>query len=193
MLSLAQESDGSLTGHLLIAMPSLTDSAFAQTVIFLCAHSPDDGAMGLVINRRLAEPDFDDLMTQLEIMPMPPRRRITLCAGGPVESTRGFVLHSDDWTGDGSLPVHGHVVLTASLDVLREIAGGQGPEKALLALGHASWAPGQLESEIKENAWLPVPASEGILFGPETDRKWQRALTELGVDPVCLVGGAGHA
>ncbi len=183
----------SLTGQLLIAMPSLTDRNFAQTVIFLCAHSPDDGAMGLVVNRRLPEPGFDDLLTQLEILPTPPRRRIALCSGGPMDSARGFVLHSSDWSGDGSLTVDDDIVLTASLDVLREIADGSGPRQALLALGHATWGPGQLESEIRQNAWLSAPANEAILFGADHDRKWRRALAVLGVDPLRLVGEAGNA
>ncbi len=193
MFSLLPDPDASLTGHLLIAMPSLTDRNFAQTVIFLCAHSPQDGAMGLVVNRRLAEPGFDDLLAQLEIEPAPPRRRIALCSGGPMESSRGFVLHSSDWSGDGSLTVDDGIVLTASLDVLREIADGQGPSKALLALGHASWGPGQLESEIRENAWLPSASSDAIVFGTDHDRKWRRAMAVLGVDPLRLVDGVGHA
>ena len=185
--------EGSLTGQLLIAMPSLADRNFTQTVIFLCAHSLKDGAMGLVVNRRLAEPGFDDLLAQLEIAPTPPRRRIVLCSGGPMESSRGFVLHSSDWTGDGSLTVDDGIVLTASLDVLREIADGQGPQKALLALGHAAWGPGQLESEIRQNAWLSVPAVDAIVFGSDHERKWRRALATLGVDPLRLVSEAGNA
>ena len=193
MLSLPDDSDVSLTGHLLIAMPSLLDRTFSQTVIFLCAHSVEDGAMGLVVNRRLTEPGFDDLLAQLEIAPIPPRRRIALCAGGPIESSRGFVLHSSDWSGDGSLTVDDGIVLTASLDVLREIADGQGPRQAMLALGHAAWGPGQLEAEIRRNAWLSAPADEAIVFGTEHDRKWRRAFAALGVDPLRLVGEIGNA
>lgn len=193
MFSLHDDPDASLTGHLLIAMPSLQDRTFSQTVIFLCAHSVEDGAMGLVVNRRLTEPGFDDLLAQLEIAPAPPRRRVALCIGGPVESSRGFVLHSSDWSGDGSLTVDDGIVLTASLDVLREIAEGHGPRQALLALGHAAWGPGQLESEIRQNAWLPAPASEAIVFGTDHDRKWRRAFADLGVDPLRLVGEVGNA
>ncbi len=182
-----------LTGQLLIAMPAMSDRNFAQTVIFLCAHSADDGAMGLVVNRRLPEPGFDDLMSQLEILPAPPRRRIALCSGGPMDGARGFVLHSSDWSGEGSLTVDDDVVLTASLDVLREIADGHGPRQALLALGHATWGPGQLESEIRQNVWLSAPAEESILFGVDHDRKWRRALAGLGVDPLQLVADSGNA
>ncbi len=183
----------SLTGQLLIAMPSLVDRAFQQTVVFLCAHSLDDGAMGLVVNRRLAEPGFDDLMAQLDIAPAPPRRRIALCAGGPIESSRGFVLHSSDWSGAGSLTVDDGIVLTASLDVLRDIAEGQGPRQALLALGHAAWGPGQLESEIRQNAWLTAPPSDALVFGAEHDRKWRRAFAAMGIDPLRLVADIGNA
>lgn len=182
-----------LTGQFLIAMPSLSDRNFVQTVIFLCAHSLDDGAMGLVVNRRLPEPGFDDLMSQLEILPAPPRRRIALCSGGPMDGARGFVLHSSDWSGEGSLTVDEDIVLTASLDVLREIADGNGPRHALLALGHATWGPGQLESEIRQNVWLSAPADEAILFGTDHDLKWRRALAGLGVDPLQLVGEVGNA
>ncbi|MCQ8241196.1 YqgE/AlgH family protein [Rhizosaccharibacter radicis] len=186
-------SDG-LTGQLLIATPALGDAPpFARSVIFLCAHSTEDGAMGLIVNQGLSEPGFDDLMSQLEIAPSPPRRRITLCSGGPVEGSRGFVLHSDDWTSDGSLAVQDGIALTASLDVLRVIADGSGPKDAFLALGHASWAPGQLEDEIRRNAWLPAPSSEAILFGNNHGAKWHRALASLGIDPSRLVGSQGHA
>ena len=183
----------SLTGRLLIAMPALVSSPFAQTVIFLCAHSVEDGAMGLVVNRRLSQPGFDELLEQLGVAPNPPRRRIMLCAGGPVENSRGFVLHSADWTGDGSLAVDDQIVLTASLDVLKVIAGGAGPRQALLALGHATWAPGQLEQEIQQNAWLSAPTSDGIVFATDHDNKWRRALGSLNIDPIRLSSAAGHA
>ncbi len=193
MFSLQSDLDASLTGRLLIAMPALVSSPFAQSVIFMCAHSVEDGAMGLVVNRRLSQPGFDELLEQLGVTPAPPRRRIMLCAGGPVENSRGFVLHSADWTGDGSLAVDDATVLTASLDVLRVIADGAGPRHALLALGHATWAPGQLEEEIQQNAWLSAPASEGIVFGADHDSKWRRALGSLNIDPIRLSAVAGHA
>ena len=193
MFALQSDLEASLTGRLLIAMPALVSSPFAQSVVFLCAHSIDDGAMGLVVNRRLSQPGFDELLEQLGVVPAPPRRRITLCAGGPVENSRGFVLHSADWTGDGSLAVDDSIVLTASLDVLKVIADGAGPRQALLALGHATWAPGQLEQEIQQNAWLSAPSSDGIVFGPDHDSKWRRALGSLNIDPIRLSGVVGHA
>jgi len=182
-----------LSGRLLIAMPALTAPPFAHSVVYLCAHSPQDGAMGLVINRRLSQPNFGALMEQLGVEPNPPARRIGLCTGGPVASERGFVLHSSDWSGDGSLPVDDATTLTASLDVLRAIASGDGPRRAVLALGHASWSPGQLEDEIAANVWLAAPPCDDIIFDRDFDTKWRRALNTLGIDPMRLVSGIGHA
>jgi putative transcriptional regulator len=181
-----------LTGQLLIAMPAMEDPRFSQSVIYLCAHTPE-GAMGLVLNRPLQRPKFDDLLRQLEVAPAPPARRITLCAGGPMDNARGFVLHTTDWTGEGSLRVDDTVALTASLDVLKAIAEGNGPREGLLALGYAGWGPGQLDAEIQQNAWLSVPADETIVFDGDHDTKWRRALGKLNIDPLLLSGAAGHA
>lgn len=186
------ESGGYLPGHLLIAMPGMQDPRFAQAVIFLCAHSPE-GAMGLVLNHPLASMAFDDLLRQLELEPVPPQRRIRLVSGGPVESGRGFVLHTDDWTTEGSLKVVPGLTLTASLDILKALAGGGGPREGVLALGYAGWAPGQLEEEIQQNAWLSVPADEALIFHEEASRAWQAALAKLHIDPGLLSGAAGHA
>jgi putative transcriptional regulator len=185
-------ADQFLTGQLLIAMPTMADPRFAQAVIYVCAHTLD-GAMGLVVNRPLTKPKFDDLLRQLEIEPVPPARRIRLCAGGPVEHARGFVLHTADWTGEGSLKVNDALALTASLDVLKAIAEGGGPREGVLALGYAGWGPGQLEAEIQQNTWLSVPATERLLFGEEDDSKWRRALASMKIDPLLLSGAAGHA
>jgi putative transcriptional regulator len=181
-----------LTGQLLIAMPAMEDPRFAQSVIYLCAHTPE-GAMGLVLNRPLQRPKFDELLRQLDVAPVPPARRIRLCAGGPMDNARGFVLHTTDWTGEGSLRVNDTLALTASLDVLKAIAEGNGPREGLLALGYAGWGPGQLDAEIQQNAWLSVPADETIVFDADHDTKWRRALGKLNIDPLLLSGAAGHA
>ena len=181
-----------LTGQLLIAMPMMEDPRFAQSVIYLCAHTPE-GAMWLVLNRPLQRPKFDELLRQLEVAPVPPARRIRLCAGGPMDNARGFVLHTTDWTGEGSLRVDDSLALTASLDVLKAIAEGNGPREGLLALGYAGWGPGQLDAEIQQNAWLSVPADETIVFDGDHDTKWRRALGKLNIDPLLLSGAAGHA
>lgn len=183
---------GFLTGQMLIAMPGLMSPPFAQSVIYLCAHTAE-GAMGIVLNRPLASPTFDDLLRQLDIAPTPPARRIRLCSGGPVDNARGFVLHTADWTGDGSLRVDDGVALTASLDVLKAIAGGGGPKEGLLALGYAGWGAGQLEAEIVQNSWLSVPADLGLVFDAGHDSKWRRALGLLKIDPLLLSSVAGRA
>jgi putative transcriptional regulator len=185
-------AEGFLTGQLLVAMPTMADPRFAQSVIYVCAHTAD-GAMGLVVNRPIVKPSFDDLLRQLEVAPVPPMRRIRLCAGGPVENGRGFVLHTVDWTGEGSLRVNDALALTASLDVLKAIAGGGGPREGLLALGYAGWGPGQLDNEIQQNAWLSVPAQETLVFDEGHDTKWHRALATLHIDPLLLSSAAGHA
>ncbi len=182
----------SLTGQILIAMPKMSDPRFNQSVIFLCAHTPE-GAMGIILNRPLSKPKFDELLQQLEIEPSPPTRKIRLCTGGPVDNNRGFVLHSPDWVTDGSLEVDGQRVLTASMDILKAIAEGGGPAQCLLALGYAGWGPGQLDEEIMQNAWLNAPADDAILFGGDDASKWQRALAKLRVNAAMLSGEAGRA
>jgi putative transcriptional regulator len=183
---------GLLTGQLLIAMPAMNTPHFSQAVIYLCAHTPE-GAMGIVLNRPLATPSFDDLLEQLDVAPVPPMRRIELCRGGPVDNARGFVLHTADWTGDGSLVVDDRVALTASLDVLKAIADGGGPKRGFLALGYAGWGPGQLDQEMQDNAWLSAPASVDLMFDSEHGTKWRRAMAILKVDPILLSDTAGHA
>ena len=186
------QDESVLTGKLLIAMPGMEAEHFHKAVIYLCAHSPD-GAMGLVLNKPLGSPTFDDLLKQLGIEPVPPARMIDLYQGGPVDSGRGFVLHTSDWTGDGSLVVDQQVALTASLDVLKAFANGGGPEHGLLALGYAGWGPGQLDYEMQENAWLSAPASLKFLFDRDHETKWRRAMAILKVDPALLSLSAGHA
>jgi putative transcriptional regulator len=187
----AMEQEMTLTGQLLVAMPSMGDDRFAQAVIYVCAHTPE-AAMGIIINRPLIRPSFDDLLRQLDIEPLPPARRIRVCAGGPVEDSRGFVLHTEDWSSEGSLRVTDTMSLTASLDVLKAIAGGGGPRSGVLALGYAGWGPGQLDEEMQRNAWLSVPADETLVFDADDSSKWRRALAKLKIDPLLLSGDAGH-
>jgi len=188
----ARDATNFLTGQLLIAMPMMEDPRFAQSVIYLCAHTPE-GAMGLVLNRPLQRPKFDELLRQLEVAPVPPARRIRLCAGGPMDNARGFVLHTTDWTGEGSLRVNDFLALTASLDVLKAIAEGRGPREGLLALGYAGWGPGQLESELRQGVWLTCDPDEDLLFGEDHAAKWAAALAKLGVSPEHLSSQGGRA
>lgn len=181
-----------LTGQLLIAMPAMTDPRFTQSVIFICAHN-QDGAMGVVLNRPIKSPKFAGLLHQLGVEPSPPVRVLTVGAGGPVDDNRGFVLHSPDWAGEGSLEVDDSHVLSANLDILRAIAAGGGPEKARLVLGYAGWGAGQLDEEMKQNSWLNVPADEAIIYDTAYTTKWQRALAKLRIDPAQLSSSAGRA
>ncbi|MCL2430316.1 MAG: YqgE/AlgH family protein [Alphaproteobacteria bacterium] len=191
-MAMSDSKDRFLTGSLLIAMPSIGDGRFTQSVIFVCAHTPE-GAMGIVVNRPLEAPSFDDLLKQLEISPVPPARRIRLCAGGPVDNARGFVLHTSDWTSDASLQVDDQLSLTASLDVLKAIAEGGGPRQGILALGYAGWGPGQLDAELTNNVWLSVSPDETLVFDSADETKWLRALAKLHIDPLQLSDVAGHA
>jgi putative transcriptional regulator len=191
---------GFLDGQMLIAMPGMPDARFARSVIYMCAHS-GEGAMGLVINRAARSIGFPELLVQLDIIAkdqairLPERAgQVTVLSGGPVETTRGFVLHSTDMViEDSTLTVAQNMGLTISVDMLRAIARGEGPENAVLALGYASWSAGQLEREIQENTWLHAPMDPDIVFSPDQDSKYDRALRRLGIDPAFLSQDAGHA
>ena len=187
-----QKTTGYLSGQLLIAMPQMQDPRFARTVVYLCAHTAE-GAMGLVINRMFDGLSFSELMGQLELSPGPGSRHIRIHFGGPVDSGRGFVLHSPDYTHDTTMQVSETVALTATVDVLKAMADGHGPRSSFLALGYAGWGAGQLDAEIRENAWLNVPADEALLCGQDLDHKWERAIHKLGIDFAALSGVAGHA
>ncbi|MGE5779501.1 MAG: YqgE/AlgH family protein [Hyphomicrobiales bacterium] len=184
--------DNDLVGQLLVAMPGMRDPRFAKTVVYMCAHSPE-GAMGLVLNRILESLTFGDLLEQLGIAPPPAGHAINVHFGGPVETGRGFVLHSSDYKQDGTLVVASDFSLTATVDILRAIAAGQGPRHHLLALGYAGWGPGQLDGEIRANGWLHVAADEALVFDASLDSKWDRAMAKIGIDPRMLSDAAGHA
>jgi putative transcriptional regulator len=192
--------EGFLDGQLLVAMPGMADTRFARSVIYVCAHS-QDGAMGIVVNQRARKINFPELLVQLEVIApdeairLPTRAEgIQVLKGGPVETGRGFVLHSADFHIDNStLPIDDGVSLTATVDILRAIAKGDGPDRAVLALGYAGWSPGQLEEEIQQNGWLNLPADPGLLFDTDFDNKYSRALRTIGIDPAMLSAEAGHA
>ena len=184
--------DGYLTGQFLIAMPTMGDPRFERTVIYMCAHSAD-GAMGLVVNRVASEIDFPELLNQLEIETDGIKTPIPVLTGGPVETGRGFVLHSMDYSQDATLKVTDEVGLTATVDILRAIAEGEGPAKSLLTLGYAGWSSGQLDNEIQANGWLNVSSDTSILFDEDLNSKWDRAVRKVGIDPSFLSVEAGHA
>lgn len=192
MMAFSQKASPYLVGQLLIAMPGMSDPRFQRSVIYMCAHSAE-GAMGLVVNKLFDTIDFRDLLAQLEIEPLEPIPKLRVHYGGPVESGRGFVLHSTDVTQEGTMLVDDDVGLTATVDILRAIAGGQGPEHRLLALGYAGWGPGQLDAEIQANGWLNAPADSALLFDRDVETKWERSIAKLGVSLSMLSGDAGHA
>ena len=191
---------GYLDGQMLIAMPSMRDERFLRSVIYVCAHS-SDGAMGIIVNQLASNVNFPDLLVQLEVIPaadviqLPQRAgTVKVLKGGPVETGRGFVLHSADFFIENStLPIDDGICLTATLDILKAIARGQGPASAVLALGYAGWAPGQLENEIQENGWLHCAADAELIFGSDNDGKYAKALKKLGIDLGMLSSEAGHA
>lgn len=189
-----------LDGQLLVAMPLMSDKRFARSVIYMCAHS-DEGAMGLIINQPARNVSAPDILQRLQIVPKGGRdalpdgiRSLPIHIGGPVEAGRGFVLHSADYfVEDSTLAIEQGVCLTATLDILKAIADGNGPNRALLALGYAGWSPGQLETEILSNGWLNCPADADLLFDANMDTKYARALGKLGIELSHLVNDAGHA
>jgi putative transcriptional regulator len=183
---------GFLTGKCLVAMPGMSDPRFSRAVVYLCAHT-DEGAMGLVLNRAIPDFSFVDLLDQLNIPATPRCQRIQVQFGGPVESQRGFVLHSADYVHEGTLVVDDAVALTATLEVLRDIATGTGPSQTLMALGYAGWSPGQLDEELRQNVWLTVEADPDLVFAPDLEAKYGLALSRLGIDPALLASEGGHA
>ncbi len=189
---------GFLNDHFLVAMPGMRDDRFSRTVIYVCAHS-EEGAMGLIINQP-QQMQFSDLVVQLGIMEedqlirLPARARdFVVRNGGPVDRSRGFVLHTDDFRVESSLPVSEDICLTATVDILRAISRGKGPRSALMTLGYSSWSPGQLEREVSENDWLTCPAKFDLLFDTDMDAKYDRVLTSIGIDLSRLSTVAGHA
>ena len=189
-----------LDGQMLIAMPVMEDERFQRSVIYMCAHS-SEGAMGIIVNRPAGSIDFPGLLMQLNIIKKGERimlgedaEAMKVLRGGPVETGRGFVLHSSDFfIKDSTLPIDDDISLTATLDILKAIATGSGPKRAILALGYAGWGPGQLENELQHNGWLHCPADPDLVFGKDVDGKYERALKKLGIELAMLSNEAGHA
>jgi len=182
-----------LCGKLLVAMPGMGDTRFEKAVIFMCAHTPE-GAMGLIVNKPARHVNVTELLRQLKIETTDNRRNIPAYFGGPVEHGRGFVLHSADYqSGESTLKVDEQFGMTATLDILEEIANGNGPETAILMLGYSGWGPGQVEDEIVQNGWLTCDATPEIVFAEDNEAKWTAALKTLGIDPQSLSATAGRA
>lgn len=189
------DSPYSLAGNMLVATPALSQTIFAQSVIYLCAHSHQSGAVGIVVNARLENRVLDEIFSHLDLALRSPqiKKHVTTSAGGPVESNRGLILYSGEWSSENTMPVTKDINLSTSISVLNNILSRNTSHKILLALGYASWEANQLEEELKQNAWLVLPADEQLIFHKNHIGKWKRALNLLGIEPAQLTAFYGHA
>ncbi len=181
-----------LTGQLLISMPSLNDERFFKTVIYLCAHSKD-GAMGIIINKKIDYDLYPDLLQQLGIDKPLGNKKLFIRYGGPVESGRGFILHSDEIMQKDTLSIEKGVALTSTAEFFEDLSEDKGPRNSILALGYAGWSPGQLENEILSNSWMTLQTDSSFLFDDEVSNKWLNAYKLLGIDPNKLSYQSGRA
>lgn len=195
-MPMAANSSPWITGKFLVATPAMPDPRFAQSVIFMCQHGPE-GALGLIVNKQIDDLPLSEVLEQLEIVSSPTIGKQPVLFGGPVETQHGLILHSLDYRRDETLIVDQRVALTASLDVLRDIAKGTGPTRSILALGHSGWGAGQLDRELQDNAWLVISDDDELVFGADLDAKWQRAMAKLGAkrsfDPAAFPNASGRA
>lgn len=191
-MTIPDGKDSPFKNSLLVAMPSLQESSFRKSVVYLCAHS-EEGAMGIVVNQSLPNVAFGELLSQLNL----PRSELVVDPvihfGGPVDIERGFVLHSTDFVRAETVRINDGLCLTGTIDILSAIAEGRGPKRSLFALGYAGWGPGQLEAEIKANSWLVMPVDDDLLFSADLDGKWEKAMLQIGIRTVALSSEAGHA
>lgn len=187
-----QDISGYLTGQFLLAMPHMQDPRFERAVIYICGHD-SNGAMGLLVNKHLGTLTLKGLLEYLNLPQKAINRDLPIYFGGPIDTGRGFVLHSDDFTHSGTVPLSNHIALTGTVDVLQSIAEGKGPHSCLLAMGYVGWAPGQLDSELHSNRWLQVEADSGTLFDIPIEKKWEHAIARLGVAPETLSEEFGQA
>jgi putative transcriptional regulator len=192
MMNTMTDDEGHLAGMLLVAMPGMPDERFARSVVYLCAHS-EQGAMGLVINHVAENVRFPTIIEQLGIETSIDLSQTPVHLGGPVESSRGFVLHSSDYVRESTLVIDEQFALTATVDILKAMATGDGPRRAVFALGYAGWAAGQLDEEIQRNGWLVAPADPEIVYDLDSTAKWEQTMRRLGIDPALLSTSAGHA
>lgn len=183
---------GSLEGHLLIATPVVQDTCFARSVIYMCAHN-ESGAMGIIINYPVENLDIKEIFDQLDIHSQKHANTLPVHFGGPVEANRGFVVHSAEFASSESLIQRNGIAVTASINVLEEIARGNGPSQGMLVLGYAGWSPGQLEQEIEGGSWMIVPASKQLVFDTDNETKWNVAISTLGIDMGHYSSDVGHA
>lgn len=175
-----------------MSSPFITSPAFAQTIIFVCAYSPKEGTMGIVINRHITQPSPSELLKQLGVKSIPQTENFSITAGGPIENAHGLVIHSNDWHNQESVSINKRIKLSTSPDILKDLSEGNGPSKSLLALGHANWSPGQLEEEMQNNMWYIAPCHEKILFNTNFKNKWQDGFKSITINPNKISYFAGH-
>tara|TARA_S200000501_G_scaffold152764_1_gene143985 strand:- start:6 stop:620 length:615 start_codon:yes stop_codon:yes gene_type:complete len=183
-----------LAGKLIIAMPTMSDPRFKRSVVCICAHN-EDGAIGIIINKIIESLSFSKIIKQLKL-----KKNMTkndykdhIYFGGPVETERGFILHSSDYSSENSTSINSEISMTASTEILQALIDGNGPNKSIVALGYAGWGPGQLDTEIQSNAWLSVESDLELVFSAKTAEKWDMALEKIGVNPALLSTEAGRA
>ncbi len=196
MANIVKKEKGYLTGKLLLAMPAMGDPRFHRAVIFICAHD-ENGAMGLVINHILPGFEFGKLLSQLNIVSDIEvdlkKVSVPVMSGGPVEAARGFVLHSGDFSRKDTVKIDDLYSVTGTVEALKDIATGNGPDNMLFILGYAGWSAGQLDSEMQQNAWLVVDPDPSLIFHANPDKKWDMAIEKLGIDPLMLSSESGRA
>lgn len=185
-------TEKSLVGSFLAAMPGMDDERFAESVVYVCSHGKE-GTMGFIINKKLKDFSFSDLAVNIPIHTPANLESMFLYQGGPLEKIRGFVLHSAEYNKPGTFRIDNNVAISSSLDILTDIAYGQGPKNNLIALGYSGWEPMQLETELIYNKWMIVPANADLLFNTPDELKWQRAMDESGIDLTRFVSATGHA
>ncbi len=186
--------DDSLAGKLIVAMPGMGDPRFEHAVIMMCLHSPE-GAMGLIVNKPRLALTLGEVLGHLGIKPRAELAPRIVMDGGPVKPDRGYVLHSEDFAAQGPAThdVAPGIRLTETREVLESLAGDSAPEQFVLALGSAGWGAGQLEDELRRNAWFVAEPEDAIIYGPAHEAKWNLAIAQLGFDPAQLTGSAGQA
>lgn len=189
----AKNKAPSLAGKLLVAMPSIDDENFRNATIFMCAHD-EKGAMGLIVNDQMPNIDFEQLLIKLKIDHGDGRTvKMPVLRGGPLDSSRGFVLHSKDFNRKDTIDVNDKYSVTGTMDALKAIAEGSGPDDAIFMLGYSGWEPGQLEEELKENSWIIVDPDDEIIFNTTPDKVWRKALSKIGVNPDMISSTTGNA
>ena len=193
-----------LSGQLLISLPNISDPRFEKSVIYICSHT-SEGAIGITLNQRIGTLSYDNFFNKI-VRDIKPKKSlfkrkynhknkddISLYFGGPVESTRGFILHSGEYKVNDTLMIGKKIGLTTDIDIIRDIAYGDGPKKSLFALGYAGWSSGQLEREFEENSWLNIPADDDLIFNKNNQKKWEQAIRKIGADPSMISNKIGNA